>query len=143
MPPARKTRHEDAPAEDKGGEWELPDDVKAQVAHGRQHPEEAVDVDLPADGGRSSGPADADVPAPGFPGVTGKAAESDEGETETLEPYEGAAKLRVEATTHVTLENEVIAPGRKVEVRDSAEARNCIAVGFLRLLDDDEELTDE
>lgn len=74
-------------------------------------------------------------PDPGFPGITGAEVE------QAVEP--SPAKLRVEATTHVTLENEVINPGQKLEVNDTAEARNCIAVGFLRLLDDDEELDPE
>jgi hypothetical protein len=52
-------------------------------------------------------------------------------------------KLRVQATTHVTLASGVVNPNQKLEVDDTAEVRNCIAVGFLRLLDDDEELDEQ
>lgn len=100
---------------DSSDEWDLPDLTDS---------ERAGDQDAP------SAPPVAQEGPDGAPGAP-------EAPTPVLD------KLRVESTTHVTLENEVINPGRKLAVNDTAEARNCIAVGFLRLLDDDEELDEQ
>lgn len=48
--------------------------------------------------------------------------------------------LRVEVRSNVTLGNRLYAVGEKAEVPDDATTRGAIAVGHLRLLDDDEAL---
>lgn len=62
----------------------------------------------------------------------------------TVDPNDpGLGKLRVEVNSNVSLGSEVLTPRRKVEVVDTPEARATIAVGHLRLLEDDEELDSE
>ncbi len=48
--------------------------------------------------------------------------------------------LRVEVKSNVTLGNELFVVGQKVKVVDDAETRGAIAVGHVRLLEDDEKL---
>jgi hypothetical protein len=74
-----------------------------------------------------------------------KEAEKAAEEGRTAQPgadFDGA-KQRVEVNTYFTLGREVLRPQSKVEVPDSVEVRNGIAAGFLRQLDDDEQLDDE
>ncbi len=51
--------------------------------------------------------------------------------------------LRVEIKSNVTLGNELFVVGQKVKVVDDAETRGAIAVGHVRLLEDDEKLDSE
>lgn len=52
-------------------------------------------------------------------------------------------KLRVEVRSNVTLGNRLLTVDRRTSVPDDAEARGAIAVGHLRLLDEDEPTDDE
>jgi hypothetical protein len=62
----------------------------------------------------------------------------------TVDPNDpGLGKLRVEVNSNISLGNEVLTPTQKVEVVDTPEVRSIIAVGHLRLLDDDEQLDSE
>ena len=49
-------------------------------------------------------------------------------------------KLRVEITTICTVNGTLYGPGQKVELDDTSEVRELIAVDFARLLDSDEKL---
>lgn len=60
----------------------------------------------------------------------------------TVDPNDpGLGKLRVEVRSNISLDDgEVLTPFRKVEVPDTPYVRSIIAVGHMRLLEDDEDL---
>lgn len=142
----RKSDESPAPEVDEGAEaaqsdeWALPgDDPAAVPTEATSNPYGAstiIDADVTDDG-----PDPADEPEAADPGSAPGPAVID-GKTGTVvdsaDPSLG--KLAVEVRSNVTLGNEVLTPFRKVDVPDDAEARACIAVGHLRLLEDDEQL---
>jgi len=76
-----------------------------------------------------------------------EAEEKERLEAQGVEPGESAydepaAKLRVEVTTHFTIGRTTYAPNQRIEVPDGAEARAGLAVGFLRLLEAKESLSE-
>lgn len=56
---------------------------------------------------------------------------------------ERVGTLNVEVNSNVMLGNVLRTPGQKVAVPDDAESRGAIAVGHLRLLEDDEQLDED